>query len=147
VKSGDAVYAVPVDGGPMGMLYREDIFEEYGVPVPTTWEEFATAAQQLKDAGYEGYITNFPINGNAYIHALMAQKGWEPCTYDAAAPTEIGIDIASEGAEEVLTYWDDLVDRGLVSTDEAFTADYNTSLVDGTYAVYLAAAWGPGYLQ
>ncbi|KGM11777.1 ABC transporter substrate-binding protein [Cellulomonas carbonis] len=147
VTNGDAIYAVPVDGGPMGMLYREDIFAEYGVEVPTTWEEFATAAQALKDAGYEGYITNFPTNGNAFIHALMAQKGWEPFTYDAAAPTEIGIAVDTEPAQEVLSYWEGLVDEGLVSTDEAFTADYNTSLVDGTYAVYLAAAWGPGYLQ
>ena len=38
VSSGDAVYAIPVDGGPMGMLYRKDIFEEYGIAVPTTWE-------------------------------------------------------------------------------------------------------------
>lgn len=147
VTNGDAIYAVPVDGGPMGMLYREDIFTEHGVEVPTTWEEFAAAGQQLKDAGYEGYITNFPTNGNAFIHALMAQKGWAPFTYDAAAPTEIGIDVDTPEAQEVLSYWEGLVDQGLVSTDEAFTADYNTSLVDGTYAVYLAAAWGPGYLQ
>ncbi|MBO1753419.1 extracellular solute-binding protein [Actinotalea sp. BY-33] len=147
VSSGDAVYAVPVDGGPMGMLLRQDIFDEYGVDVPTTWEEFATAGQELKDAGYDGYITNFPINGNAFIHALMAQKGWSPFTYDAASPTDIGIDVSTPEAEEVLTYWNDLIEQDLVSTDEAFTADYNTSLVDGTYAVYLAAAWGPGYLQ
>ncbi|WP_298459646.1 ABC transporter substrate-binding protein [uncultured Cellulomonas sp.] len=147
VTNGDAIYAIPVDGGPMGMLYRQDIFDQYGVTPPTTWEEFAAAAQQLKDAGYEGYITNFPINGNAFIHALLAQKGWEPFTYDAANPAEIGIDVSTAEAQEVLTFWDDLVDQGLVATDEAFTADYNTSLVDGTYAVYLAAAWGPGYLQ
>lgn len=147
VTNGDAIYAVPVDGGPMGMLYREDIFAEYGVEVPTTWEEFATAAQALQDAGYDGYITNFPTNGNAFIHALLAQKGWTPFTYDAASPTEIGIDVDTPEAQEVLSYWEGLVDQGLVSTDEAFTADYNTSLVDGTYAVYLAAAWGPGYLQ
>ena len=51
VSSGDAVYAVPVDGGPMGMLYRKDILDQYGIAVPTTWDEFAAAAQALKDAG------------------------------------------------------------------------------------------------
>jgi multiple sugar transport system substrate-binding protein len=129
------------------MLFRKDIFDQYGVAVPTTWDEFATAAQQLKDAGYDGYITNYPTNGNALNYALFAQAGWTPFDYDAASPTDIGIDVNSDDAKSVLSYWDDLITKGLVATDDAFTADYNTSLVDGTYAVYLAAAWGPGYLQ
>lgn len=147
VTNGDAIYAIPVDGGPMGMLFRKDIFDKYGVAVPTTWAEFATAAQQLKDAGYTGYITNYPTNGNALNYALFAQAGWKPFDYDASKPTDLGIDVNSDDAKGVLSYWDGLISKGLVSTDDAFTADYNTSLVDGTYAVYLAAAWGPGYLQ
>jgi len=146
VTEGDAVYAIPVDGGPMGLLYRQDIFDQYGVAVPTTWEEFAAAAQQLKDAGYDGYIANFPPNWWAFVQAMAAQKGWEPFTYDSGS-TEIGIDIATPEAVEVLSFWEDLVDRDLLATDEAFTADYNASLVDGTYATYVAAAWGPGYLE
>ena len=34
VTEGDALYAVPVDGGPMGLLVRQDIFDEYGVGDP-----------------------------------------------------------------------------------------------------------------
>ena len=147
VSNGDSVYAIPVDGGPMGMLYRADIFEEHGVEVPTTWDEFAQAAQDLRDAGFEGHITDFPTNGNALNYALFAQNGWEPFQYDAANPTEIGINVDSPEAEEVLGYWKGLIDDDLVATEDAFTTDYNAALVDGTYAVYLAAAWGPGYLQ
>lgn len=146
VSSGDAVYAVPVDGGPMGMLYRQDIFDEYGIAVPTTWEEFEAAARGLQEAGFDGVIADFPTNGGALLHALFAQNGWQPFTYDSAAPTEIGIDIDTPEALEVLEYWNGLVEEGLVATDDAFTTDYNTKLVDGTYATYLAAAWGPGYL-
>lgn len=145
VSEGDAVYAIPVDGGPMGFLYRQDIFDQYGVPVPTTWEEFATAAQALKDAGYEGYIANFPPNWWAFIQAMAAQKGWAPFDYDSGS-TELRIDMATPEAVEVVAFWEDLVERDLVATDEAFTADYNASLVDGNYASYVAAAWGPGYL-
>ena len=29
----------------MGMLYREDIFDENGIEPPTTWDEFAAAAR------------------------------------------------------------------------------------------------------
>src|SRR5665648_511849 len=117
VTEAEAVYAIPVDGGPMGLLYRQDIFDEYGVAVPTTWEEFATAAQQLKDAGYDGYITNFAPNWWAFVQAMAAQLGWQPFTYDSAS-TEIVIHIATPEAIQVLSYWEDLVDRDLVGGDE-----------------------------
>ena len=51
VSQGDKVYAIPVDGGPMGMIYRTDVFEKYGITPPTTWDEYAAAAQKVKDAG------------------------------------------------------------------------------------------------
>ncbi|HEU0182463.1 MAG TPA: extracellular solute-binding protein, partial [Agromyces mariniharenae] len=147
VSSGDAVYAIPVDGGPMGMLYRKDILDRYGIPVPTTWDEFAAAAQALKDAGAPGVLADFPTNGRAYNQALFAQAGSVPFGYDSAKPTDIAIDVNDDGSKSVLAYWDDLVKQGLVATDDAFTADYNTKLVDGSYAIYVAAAWGPGYLS
>lgn len=146
-SSGDAVYAIPVDGGPMGMLYRQDIFEAAGVEVPTTWKEFEAAAQKLKKSGNGAVIADFPTNGRAFNQALFAQAGSVPFEYDSATPQEIGIKVNDQGAKDVLEYWDGLVKKGLVATDDAFTADYNTKLVDGSYAVYLAAAWGPGYLQ
>ncbi|MFP3821595.1 extracellular solute-binding protein, partial [Bacillus sp. SIMBA_008] len=46
-----AVYGVPQDIGPTGMMYRNDIFDEYGFDVPTTWEEFAEVAEDIREAG------------------------------------------------------------------------------------------------
>ena len=147
VSGGEGVYAIPVDGGPMGMIYRKDIFDQYGIAVPTTWDEFAAAAQALKDAGAPGVLSDFPQNGRAYIQALFNQAGSVPFAYDPAKPTDVGIDLNDQGSKDVLAYWYDLADRGLVATDDAFTTDYNAKLVDGSYAVYVSAAWGPGYLS
>jgi multiple sugar transport system substrate-binding protein len=147
VSSGSAVYAIPVDGGPMGMLYRKDIFDKYGITVPTTWDQFAAAAAKLSANGFKGKIVDFPTNGRAFTQALFAQKGAAPFQFDLQKPTEVTIDLADSGSKEVLTYWSDLAKKKYVATDEAFTADYNTKLVNGSYAVYLAAAWGPGYLK
>lgn len=146
-SNGGGVYAIPVDGGPMGMLYRQDIFDEAGIAVPTTWDEFAVAAQQLRDSGSSAMLTDFPTNGRAYIQALFDQAGSTPYVFDGDNPTEVSIELNDDGTKEVLAYWFDLIDKGLVGTDDAFTTDYNTKLVDGSYAVYLAAAWGPGYLS
>ena len=35
----------------MGMIYRKDIFDQYGITPPTTWAEYEAAAQTVKDAG------------------------------------------------------------------------------------------------
>jgi len=142
-SSGAGVYAIPVDGGPVGMLYRKDIFDKYGIAVPTTWEEYAAAAQALKDAGSTSMITDFAGNGRAYQQALFAQAGSIPYTVDG---TNVTVDLNDAASLKVLTYWQDLVSKGLVGTEDASTTDYNTHLVDGTYASTIAAAWLPGYL-
>ena len=66
VSVGDAVYGAPVDGGPMGMIYRKDIFDQYGITPPTTWTEYEAAAQKVKDAGGP-FFGDFPANQPAYV--------------------------------------------------------------------------------
>jgi len=41
---GGGVYGAPVDGGPMAMIYRKDVFAQYGITPPTTWAEYEAAA-------------------------------------------------------------------------------------------------------
>lgn len=146
VTDGSSVYAIPVDGGPMGMLYRKDIFDKYGLTVPTTWDQFAADAALLKSKGFKGEMTDFPANGRSFIQALFAQAGSNPYTFSVSDPQKISIGLDDAASQKVLSYWQNLVSQKLVAADDAFTTDSNTKLVNGTYAVYLAAAWGPGYL-
>ncbi|MDR7187131.1 multiple sugar transport system substrate-binding protein [Microbacterium trichothecenolyticum] len=147
VSSGSAVYAVPVDLGPVGMLYRADILEESGIEVPTTWDEMATASKQLKAAGAEGFLANYPTNGRSFSQALFAQAGNVPFDFSTENIEEIGIDVNDSATKEVLEYWFELIDAGVVSADDRSTPDFNAAVVNGRHATYLAAAWGPGYLM
>ncbi|WP_019181810.1 ABC transporter substrate-binding protein [Microbacterium yannicii] len=146
VSVGDGIYGAPVDGGPMGMIYRTDIFEQYGITPPTTWAEFETAAQTVKDAGGPVFAS-FAANQPAEVTALMYQNGAEPFTYDPADEGAIGIDLNSDEIKEVLDYWSGLVEKGLVGTEDQFTPEYIAGVINGDYATYLSAAWAPGYLQ
>ena len=47
---GKAVYGIPQDTGPMALLYNKKIFDQYGLTVPTTWDEFAQQAEKLAQA-------------------------------------------------------------------------------------------------
>ncbi|WP_194410336.1 ABC transporter substrate-binding protein [Microbacterium cremeum] len=146
VSVGDGIYGAPVDGGPMGMIYRTDIFDEYGITPPTTWAELEETAQAVKDAGGPVFAS-FAANQPAEVTALMYQNGAQPFEYDPANEGEIGIDLDSDEVKEVLDYWAGLVEKGLVGTEDQFTPEYIAGVIGGDYATYLSAAWAPGYLQ
>ncbi len=145
VSVGDAVYAVPVDGGPMGMIYRADIFEEYGITPPTTWPEYEAAAQQMKDAGGP-LFGDLGANVPAVMMALQVQNGAQPFTYDTATPETMGMALDDPASKKVLDYWAGLSQNGLVGTQDQFTPEYTAGIIGGDYATYISAAWAPGYL-
>ena len=46
-----SVYAVPYMQNAYGVFYNADMFEEYGLDIPVTFDEFWTVCEALKDAG------------------------------------------------------------------------------------------------
>lgn len=144
---GDKVFAIPVDAGPMGLLYREDLFKKYDLKVPTTWAEFKTTAQALKAKDPTAFITDFGANDGGFMHGLFWQAGAKPYTYSASNLPNIGVKLNDPAAAKVMAYWDDMVKSGLADTKSYGTTDFYNGLSTGKYATYIAAGWGPGYLQ
>lgn len=145
VSVGEGLYGVPVDGGPMGMIYRADVFTKYGITPPTTWKEYEDAAQKVKDAGGP-LFGDLGANVPAVMMALQVQKGAQPFEYDPAKKENISISLNDGASKDVLDYWAGLVKKGLVGTQDQFTPEYISGVVGGSYATYISAAWAPGYL-
>jgi len=108
-RASDVVYAIPYVAMSNALIYRRDLLERYGLPVPATWDELrwvATAAQSalrgdgvddvfgFTSRGLAGYGHNFWIVGST----LLPSWGWagkrgpgepprvdEPATVDALA--------------------------------------------------------------
>jgi multiple sugar transport system substrate-binding protein len=144
--AGGSVYAAPVDGGPIALIYRTDIFKKYGITTPpTTWDEYAADAAKVKAAGGP-LFGDFGANVPALTMALQIQKGAVPFTYSSKDPKNIKIDLADSNSVDVLNYWAGLVKNKEVGTADQFTTDYISGVVGGKYATYVSAAWAPGYL-
>ncbi len=47
----DGTYALPYAANAAGILYNKDLFEENGWKVPTTWQEFTTLCDEIKQSG------------------------------------------------------------------------------------------------
>ncbi|HEX6358303.1 ABC transporter substrate-binding protein [Actinophytocola sp.] len=139
------VWAIPQDTGPMGMLYRQDIFDQYGIGVPATWDEFAAAARTLHAANPDIYLTNFAANQAAAWHGLMWQAGAKP--YVSNSKSDITIDVDGDVAKKIAKYWGGLATEGVIGVETDFTDAWYTALNNGKYATWLTAAWGPVFLS
>ena len=145
VATEDGIYGIPQDVGPMGHLYREDIMAAAGITEPpATWDEYATAAAAVKEQT-GSFISNLAPNDAGQIMALLWQAGVKPFAYDGEETVTVNVN--SDRAKEVMTYWEDLITADLVSVDPDFTDQWYQGLANGKYAGWLTAAWGPVFLQ
>lgn len=132
-----AVYAIPQDSGPMALYYRADLFKKAGIPVPTTWDEYAAAAVKIKALG--GAITNFPKGDVNWFAGLVSQNGGQWFKTSGGKWT---VDLNSPESNKVATYWQDLISKKLVTTIPGFTDQWNNAYNTGKDWTWVSAVWG-----
>ncbi|WP_309615903.1 extracellular solute-binding protein [Salinibacterium sp.] len=138
----NAVYAIPQDSGPTAMYYRADLFEAAGIPVPTTWEEYAAAAALIKAQG--SFITNFPKTDVNWFAGMVWQNGGQWFENNGEKWT---VDLTSPESLEVADYWQGLLDRGEVSTLASFSDEWNASFNTGQQWTWISAVWGASTIR
>ena len=143
--AGGEVWAIPQDTGPMGMLYRKDIFDQHGIQVPGTWDEFAAAARKLHQADPDVYLTNLAANQPAAWHGLLWQAGGKP--YVSPSRSDITISVDDAVSKKLGAYWGGLAEEGVIGVEPDFTDGWYAALDKGKYATWLTAAWAPAFLS
>jgi multiple sugar transport system substrate-binding protein len=133
----DSVYGIPQDAGPMAMFYRKDLFEKNGIKLPTTWQEYADAAVKVKAAG--GHITNFSTVDVNQFAGLAWQAGARWFTNDGSTWT---VSLTDPASSKVATYWQDLLDRKLISAVQPWTPEWDNAYNSGDAWTWVSAVWG-----
>ncbi|MEA9985619.1 MULTISPECIES: ABC transporter substrate-binding protein [Subtercola] len=145
VSRGPAVYAMPVDLGPLALFYNQKQFQAAGVQVPATWDDFAAAADTLHAKDPTVAITNFdPTNAQATL-ALMQQSGAFPFTYSGGS--DLGINFTGAKQTAFAAYWQKLISAKEVTTAADFSPAQWSNLDSGANAARLSPAWGPVGMQ
>lgn len=140
---GGHVFGIPVDLGPMALYYRADLFEQYGITPPKTWDEYRTAAMTLKAKDPGAYMGTFPLS--IYdLGALSHQAGgqWFDTENDAWK-----VSINDQPSKQVAKYWQGLLDEKLVVSAPAFDQAWYTNLQSGQIVSYVGAAWSGVLLE
>jgi multiple sugar transport system substrate-binding protein len=143
VTQNGALYAMPEDIGPMGLMYQPSVLAKYHLPVPTTWAIFASDAVALHKDDPSMYLAYFAPNDGDLLEALFWQAGARPYQLESNGTWVINVDGPIE--QKVINYWGTLVDEKAVAIDDDFTADWGHHIADDLYAAYVGAAWGPTY--
>jgi multiple sugar transport system substrate-binding protein len=139
VSLGNAVYSIPEDTGPLALYYRQDVFQKYNLPVPTTWAQFADDAAKLHAADPNEYITDFPPKGTAWFIGQVWQAGGQLFGINGQSWK---VAINNPQAQQVASYWQELLNKKLVKTEPDFTNGWYHDLQTGSVATWISAVWG-----
>ncbi len=142
VHQGEAIFALPMDSGPMALFYNKKVFDKHGVKVPTTWDEYVEAARTLHEADPKIFITNDTGDAGATT-SLIRQAGGRP--YYTRGP-DVSIDFDEEGTRKYTATWQKLLDEKLLAPISSWSDAWYKGLADGSIATLSIGAWMPANL-
>ncbi len=137
------VYGASIGAWSNAMAYNPDLLAKVGYSeFPTTWDDFMTMLEKLKDAGITPYVT--PVDQTP--HEFQAMLGAHyAATGDKAGERKVfdGKSTFEKEYTPYLTKWNDLFDKGLVSRDMvgANGDDLFAMFTAGKVAVYKSGTW------
>ncbi|MEV6104504.1 extracellular solute-binding protein [Streptomyces sp. NPDC051940] len=140
----DAVYALPQDSGPLMFYYRQDLFEQYGLKVPTTWDEFAETARAVKKADPSRSLTTFSATDPGLFAGLAQQAGARWWTTEGETWK---VALSDDATTKVADFWGGLVKEGAVDNQPMYTPAWNKALNTGKQIAWVSAVWAPGVLS
>ncbi len=133
-------FAFAVKTGGMGVVYNKDLFEEKGVEIPKTYEEFLAVCENLKAQGVTPFYGPFK---DVWTFQMWTTSTWgyyaaksEPDLWDRLNANEIGWDEVPALRESLEKAYDLYKDGYMQST--VLSDDYNSipaAMSSGDYAM------------
>jgi multiple sugar transport system substrate-binding protein len=140
-----AVYGIPQDTGPMVMFYRQDILDRLGIKVPTTWQEFETAAEKIHADNPRNTITSLDPGDAGGVDSLLWQAGSRP--FQVKTANSATVNLADVGAARWSALWTRLLAKKLVDPTPGWTNEWWQGMGSGRYAMWITGAWAPGSIS
>lgn len=156
----DQMAFYPIDVQPSAVIYRKDRFEEAGLSVPKTWDEFLECAKTLTvDSDGDGEIDQWGFSmvgsnnssGQSRFQSYLWSQGFKLVDDSTGEWTT---DIGSDGFLDAFTFWtnmnnvDGVVPTGITEVDYAtaanyFAMGYTSMILSGSNALGVAYANNP----
>ncbi len=135
---------LPQDTGPVAMFYNEKIFKQYGLTLPTTWDEYVADAVKLHAANPNEYITN-DTGDPGFLSSMIWDAGGKP--FQTSGTTNVSINTQDAGTKKFADTWNKMISKGLVDPVTSWSNQWYTGLGNGAIASLVIGAWMPGNLE
>ncbi|WP_370948081.1 ABC transporter substrate-binding protein [Amycolatopsis sp. cg5] len=138
---GGRVFTVPLDVEPMVLHYRTDLFEQHGLRVPRTWDEFAAAARVVRDKVPGRKLALFPTDGALQFAANSWQAGarWFDTSQGAW-----NVSLADAPTRRVAEFWQGLIDDELLFANPSLGRQSDAQIGQGLVFARYSGAWDAG---
>ena len=141
--------ALPFSLTAAGVIYNKDIFAQYGVAVPTTWDEFVQACETFKANGitpiYGTFKDGWTVNQGAFDYAagglIDVQQFYDELNAEGSS---VGPDSPVSFAKTlppVTTAMQQLMSYTQPDAGSRSYADGNAAFAAGEAAMYLQGPW------
>lgn len=140
------LYGLPTDQGPTVMFYRQDILDQFGLPVPTTWAEVEEVGIALHEADPDKSLMLMPVDttAGAFINQLRFADA-QPWSLDGL--TSVSLDMQNERVKEASEYLRRNIDAGVIKLVSSSSDDYNRSIAEGDVVMTIDGAWRKGIIE
>lgn len=139
IESVDGIYGVPYALNASGVIYNKDIFEELGLSIPKTWDEFLGLAQAVQDNGITPFYftlkeswTSLPA-WNCIASTLVSSDSFKKVNSKETTFNEI----YSETTDKIMK----LMKYGHSDNFGVGYNDGNTAFANGESAMYLQGSY------
>ncbi|MCL4390254.1 MAG: extracellular solute-binding protein [Patescibacteria group bacterium] len=137
LMAGGKPYALPTEIDDLGLYVNQDIFNAAGVSLPTTWDEFRTAADKLTVRDSGGRIKT----AGAALGAVSNVDHWQDILslMMLQAGVNMNTGLSSDAAAGALSYYTTFVtvDKVWDETQDASTLAF----AQGKLAMYFGPSW------
>lgn len=136
------IYGTPQDSGALALFYRKDIFDEYDLKVPETWEEFGEQARKLRSQNPDIDFITVPMD--FWWIAPVWQAGTTLFDYQNGTWY---INFTNPAAQRVFDTWGEWIDEGTIDLHMWWTADWYNAINEGRVACVVLGAWFGEWLK
>ncbi|GEN56993.1 ABC transporter substrate-binding protein [Halolactibacillus alkaliphilus] len=138
----DELYAFPHSVNANGVIYNKTIFNDLGLEIPTTWDEFISLLDEIQAAGVNPLMSTY---GEAWtilppLNTIASNTHGMEFFDELEAGNTSFTDVYGEIAEKLLTLLP-------YAENDVFGSDYNmgnTAFANGEAAMYLQGVWALG---
>jgi multiple sugar transport system substrate-binding protein len=140
------LYGIPTDQGPTVMFYRQDILDQFGLEVPTTWEQFEQEGVALHQADPSKYLAYLPVDTTAesFVNMLRYADA-KPWSVDGL--TSVTLDMQNDTVKEVTDYLRRCIDEGVFKVVSTASDEFVRLLSEGDVALGIQGAWRSGGIK